>query len=82
MDAYAVATGKKIPVVEDDLNGAGILEAYVRRGGFLIAVSHDGEHALHLHCHWGPDLVLLDIKLPKKGRMHVPIKVRPTALAE
>lgn len=62
-----VATGRKILVVEDDLDGASILEAYLRSEGFLVAVSHDGEHALQLHRHWGPDLVLLDILLPKKG---------------
>lgn len=76
MDANLVATGRKILVVEDDLDGASILEAYLRRDGFLVAVSHDGEHALQLHRHWGPDLVLLDILLPKKGGMDVLGEIR------
>ncbi|TQU80879.1 DNA-binding response regulator, partial [Xanthomonas perforans] len=36
-------TGKKVLLVEDDSDSASILEAYLRRDGFDVAVAGDGE---------------------------------------
>ncbi|PPU91917.1 response regulator [Xanthomonas albilineans] len=55
---------KKILLVEDDADSASILEAYLRRDGFEVAVAEDGQKAVRLHAQWKPDLVLLDIMLP------------------
>ena len=54
----------KVLVVEDDLDSASILEAYLRKDGFTVQLAHDGAHAIQLHAQWQPDLVLLDIMLP------------------
>jgi DNA-binding response OmpR family regulator len=64
-------TDKKILIVEDDLESAAILEAYLRRDGFDVAAAHDGERALQLHAQWRPDLVLLDVMLPRLGGTEV-----------
>ncbi len=56
---------QKILVVEDDLESAGILDAYLRKDGFQVAMAHDGAQGLQLHAQWRPDLVLLDVMLPK-----------------
>lgn len=37
-----------------------ILEAQLRKEGFLVAVADDGEHALELFAHWHPHIVLLE----------------------
>ncbi|MBP7655157.1 MULTISPECIES: response regulator transcription factor [Pseudomonadota] len=58
-------TQQKILVVEDDLDSASILEAYLRKDGFVVSTAHDGAAALKLHAQWQPDLVLLDVMLPK-----------------
>jgi len=68
--------GKRILVVEDDPDGASILEAYLRRDGFEVAVASDGERALQLHAQWRPDLVLLDVMLPKRSGTEVLAQIR------
>ena len=58
-------TGKRILVVEDDADSANILEAYLQRDGFEVAIAEDGLRAIEMHTRWEPDLILLDIMLPK-----------------
>ena len=57
--------GKKVLVVEDDALSANTLEAYLRRDGFEVAIAEDGERGVEMHARWRPDLVLLDVMLPK-----------------
>ena len=47
---------QKILVVEDDLDSASILEAYLHKDGFQVSKAHDGAQALQLHAQWRPDL--------------------------
>lgn len=54
----------KVLVVEDDADGASILEAYLRRDGFDVLICGDGSEAVDRYASWGPDLVLLDMMLP------------------
>lgn len=68
--------GKRILVVEDDPDGASILEAYLRRDGFEVAIASDGERALQLHAQWRPDLILLDVMLPKRSGTDVLAYIR------
>lgn len=67
---------KKILVVEDDVDSANILEAYLRRDGFEVAIAEDGEKAIMVHQQWHPDLVLLDIMLPKLSGTEVLSAIR------
>ncbi|RBF88039.1 DNA-binding response regulator, partial [Xanthomonas oryzae pv. oryzae] len=69
-------TGKKVLLVEDDADSASILEAYLRRDGFDVAVAGDGERAIQLHRQWAPDLVLLDVMLPKLSGIEVLSAIR------
>lgn len=57
--------GKKVLVVEDDALSANTLEAYLRGDGFEVAIAEDGERGVEMHARWRPDLVLLDVMLPK-----------------
>lgn len=67
---------KRILVVEDDADSALILEAYLRRDGFDVEIARDGVQAIDLHANWHPDLVLLDIMLPRLSGTEVLSQLR------
>lgn len=52
-------------IAEDDAEIAGILEAYFQREGFRTSHARDGQVALDLHAALKPDLVLLDVTMPR-----------------
>ncbi len=56
---------KKILIVDDDVNICELLRLYLSKEGFDTLVCNDGESALRLAIDAKPDLVLLDIMLPK-----------------
>ena len=63
-------------VVEDETEIADVLEAYLRKEGFRTERAADGDRALELHRLVKPDLILLDVMLPKKDGLEVLRKVR------
>lgn len=56
---------KKVLVVEDEEMLATTLKDMLSEEGYEVEVAHDGEHALSLAKDWEPQLILLDIILPK-----------------
>lgn len=62
---------KRILIVDDEPNIVVSLEFLMKREGFEVAVAGDGETALRLIEEKRPDLVLLDIMLPKKNGFEV-----------
>ena len=56
---------KKVLIVEDDSNIAELLHLYLEKEGFETAVAGDGGKGVELFRSFRPDLVLLDIMLPK-----------------
>ncbi|UYO51513.1 response regulator [Rhodopseudomonas palustris] len=54
-----------ILIAEDEPEIAKILEAYLVREGFRTVSAADGQTALEQHTILKPDLVLLDVKMPK-----------------
>lgn len=58
-------SSKRILIVEDDADSASILEAYLRRDDFEVEIARDGVQAVDLYTSWQPDLVLLDLMLPR-----------------
>ncbi len=67
---------KRILVVEDDADSASILEAYLRRDGFAVTLAEDGQRGIELHRQCKPDLILLDVMLPKVSGTEVLSAVR------
>ena len=63
-------------VVEDEPNLSEVLEAYLRREGFRTERAPDGENALRLFREAKPDLVLLDVMLPKVDGFEVLRRIR------
>jgi two-component system response regulator AdeR len=78
-------------VAEDEDEIATIIEAYLVREGFRVARARDGAATLEAHARLKPDLVILDIRMPKgdgisvlteiRRRGHTPV-IMATALAE
>lgn len=56
---------KLILVAEDDVEISDILMSYIKRAGMRTVHAADGEQALTLITRLQPDLVLLDIQLPR-----------------
>ncbi|MBS1262199.1 MAG: Transcriptional regulatory protein WalR [Calditrichaeota bacterium] len=67
---------QRILVVEDEEAIALGLQLNLERAGFETELAGDGEHALALVETWEPDLVLLDVMLPKLSGFDVCDRVR------
>jgi DNA-binding response OmpR family regulator len=70
----------RVLIVEDEPNIVLSLEILLRRAGYEIASAGDGEAALELIRRTLPDVVLLDIMLPKRNGYEVcrVLKSEPT----
>src|SRR5436309_9896133 len=55
----------RILIADDHPQGVELLDAYLADTGFEIETAYDGEEALCKVRDWRPDLVLLDIMMPK-----------------
>jgi DNA-binding response OmpR family regulator len=59
-------SGQKLAlIIEDDRNTAGLLRVYLEREGFDVLTSVDGESGVALAERRTPDIVILDLMLPK-----------------
>ncbi len=65
-----------ILIAEDELEIAEILIAYLKRAGFQTVHAQDGRRALQLHQTLKPDLVLLDVMMPKLDGWMVLAEIR------
>lgn len=54
-----------ILIAEDELEIVDILSAYLTRSNMRTIHASDGQRALELHASMKPDLILLDIQMPK-----------------
>lgn len=62
---------KKILIVDDEPNIVISLEFLMKKEGFAVAVAGDGDAALEQAAAFRPDLVLLDVMMPKKSGYEV-----------
>jgi DNA-binding response OmpR family regulator len=62
---------KKVLIVDDEPNIVMSLEFLMKKAGFEVAVARDGEEALAQVASVGPDLVLLDVMMPRKSGYEV-----------
>lgn len=65
-----------ILIAEDEREIAEILDAYLMREGFRTTRAIDGKTALDLHAMLKPDLVLLDVKMPRLDGWEVLAELR------
>ncbi|SHF97266.1 response regulator YycF [Ornithinibacillus halophilus] len=69
---------QKILVVDDEQPIADILKFNLEKEGYEVVCAYDGEEAVQLADSEKPDLVLLDIMLPKKDGNEVCREIRKT----
>ena len=67
---------QKILIVDDEPNIAASLEFLLQRGGYEVRIAHDGEEALAQAESFGPQLVLLDVMMPKLNGYEVCQRLR------
>ena len=61
----------RILVVDDEPNIREVVGLYLRRDGHAVVEAADGEEALELYGRTSPDLVVLDLMLPKLSGLEV-----------
>ena len=65
-------------IAEDQPEISQIIVTYLERAGFRTATAHDGEIALAVFQQLKPDIVLLDVKMPKRDGVDVLRELRRT----
>jgi len=70
---------KKILIVDDDSNICELLRLYLENDGFQTIVVYDGASAIEAEASQKPDLILLDIMLPKMDGWQVCREIRKTS---
>lgn len=63
--------GKKILIADDEPDILEILEYNLTVEGFTVIKAKDGDEALHLAKQQQPDLIILDVMMPRKTGMEV-----------
>ena len=67
---------EKILVVDDDLNICELLRLYLTKEGYNVVIANDGVQAVTMFQNESPNLVLLDIMLPKLDGWQVCREIR------
>jgi two-component system alkaline phosphatase synthesis response regulator PhoP len=62
---------KKILVVDDEKHLVRIISFNLKRNGYIVEQAFNGEEALEALCHFKPDLIILDVMMPKKTGLEV-----------
>ncbi len=68
--------GTKILVIDDDTNICEMLRVYLENEGYEVKTANDGVEGVSFFKQYEPDLVLLDIMLPKKDGWQVCREIR------
>ena len=67
---------EKILIVDDDTNICELLRLYIEKEGFNVVIANDGATAVKMFREQQPDLMLLDIMLPKLDGWQVCREIR------
>ena len=69
-------TPAKVLIAEDNQPGAELLEAYLAETPHDTRIAHNGEEAVKLVAEWKPDVILLDVMMPKLSGFEVCKQIR------
>jgi two-component system, OmpR family, alkaline phosphatase synthesis response regulator PhoP len=67
---------QRVLIADDNTSNAELLEAHLDGGGFDTRIAANGEEALKLAAEWKPELVLLDVMMPKLSGFEVCKRLR------
>ena len=76
MDTGAEGAGRKILIVDDEVRMRRVIADYLRIKGYEIAEAADGVEALEKFSAENPDLVLLDVMMPRMDGWEVCRRIR------
>lgn len=69
-------TAARILIADDHPHGVELLEAYLGNTSYEVRTATNGEDALHAIQNWHPDVVLLDIMMPRLSGFEVCKRLR------
>ena len=72
----AMTTGEKILLVDDEKSLIDVLAPFLRRAGFVVETAQDGETALRQAAEFQPDLIVLDVLMPRPDGREVCRRLR------
>jgi DNA-binding response OmpR family regulator len=67
---------QRILVVDDDKSIVKVLASYLEQAGYAVLAAYDGDTALHIVRRERPDLVILDLMMPKRDGWEVTKVIR------
>ena len=67
---------KKILVIDDDVNICESLKVHLENEGYEVKIANDGVEGINYFKMYEPDLVLLDIVMPRKDGKEVCREIR------
>jgi two-component system alkaline phosphatase synthesis response regulator PhoP len=70
---------QRILVVDDDRQIVRLVQSYLQNAGFAVLTAYDGEEALHVIRREKPDLIVLDLMLPKRDGLEITRVLRADA---
>ncbi|MBN3041241.1 MAG: response regulator [Candidatus Omnitrophica bacterium] len=73
---------RKILIVDDEPNIVKVLESRLKSQGYDIIIAGDGQTGLEAFQKYKPDLVILDVMLPKKDGYQVCRELKSTPTGE
>jgi DNA-binding response OmpR family regulator len=73
-----MALSRRVLIVDDDREIAELIEIYLKNEGLGTTLAHDGEEAVDAFEREEPDLVILDIMMPKMDGLEVCRRIRKT----
>ncbi len=66
----------RVLIADDNPQGVELLEAYLSGTGYETQIAYDGEETLRKVADWHPDLLLLDVMMPKISGFEVCKRLR------
>ena len=69
----------KVLIVDDDQNICELLRLYLQKDGFDTEIANDGSEAIELQKKYNPDIILLDVMMPKLDGWQVCREIRKTS---
>lgn len=69
----------KVLIVDDDTNICELLRLYLEKEGYSTVIANDGEEAIEAFKNNSPDIILLDVMLPKLDGWQVCREIRKTS---